>query len=75
MDEQIAAERDGHLFHDDSYGRYFYKNHRDYLMHIKTYLMKCSKCLDYLYPEQSRTIIVGVTRIGTQDIHLECYDG
>lgn len=49
MSEQIVLQKGNHHFYDDSQGRYYYKDYENYLRGNKTYLIKCSRCEDYIY--------------------------
>ena len=68
---EIVLEKDGHWFHDGEKGRYYYKNHLNYLQGIRNYLIKCHRCEDWIYPKES-ICFDRASRLGLPLIHQRC---
>lgn len=74
MNYPIVEERAGHWFHQCLTGRFYFKNHTDFLSDKRTYVPYCMRCEDWIYPDEAACFDKATSRNGYPLIHQKCRD-
>lgn len=68
---EISKSRDGHWFHEDKDGRFYFKDDFAYKQNSKTYLVACPICQDFIYPKDQKENAV-FSKVGNTFVHGSC---